>query len=166
MERLARFALCLAIGVGVTFFVLFLIAALPSIIESSWREWERLDRGDGSQDEIYEKLISHPAYAARYEVHPDAREEFSYRGSGDGNLRVGIMDFETHNQLMLDLYYNTYEDRVDASAHCDTQEGRRGLNAHGLFAEDFIRNSDCLRVTYGAENDAEAGSQSAFSDQS
>jgi len=166
MERLSRSALYLGMGIGVTFFVLFLIAALPFIIESSWRQWERLDISDGSQDEVYEKLVSHPAYVAMYETYPDAKEEFSYHGNDNGNLRVGIMDFETHNQLTLNLYYNTYEDRVDANAYCSTQGDRQTPNIDRLFAEDFIRNTDCLEITDGAESDAGASPQSAFSGQS
>lgn len=164
MERLARLALYLAMGVGVTFFVLFLIAALPTIIESSWKDWERLDRSDRSQDAIYEKLISHPAYAAMYEAYPDAKEEFSYGGRGSGNMRVGIMDFETYNRLTLDLYYNTRDDQVSANVYCTTQDDRRGLDAHGLFAEDFVRNTNCLKIIDGVENDIEANSQPTFSD--
>ena len=144
MERLPRFALYLAIGIGITIFVLFLIASLPFILEDSWDRWKRLDRMDVSRDELYSKMTAHPAYLAMYETYPDAREEFVYRDRGDANLQVGVMSFETQNQLILDLDYSTYQDRIRAYVYCNVDENHREMGADGLFAEDFIRNVDCL----------------------
>lgn len=157
MERLPRFALYLAIGIGITIFVLFLIASLPFILEDSWDKWKRLDRMDMSRDEIYSKMIAHPAYLAMYETYPDAKEEFVYRDRGDASLEVGVMSFETQNQLILDLDYSTYDDRIRAYVYCNVGENHREMSAGGLFAEDFIRNTDCL----GAAGTADGGKQAA-----
>ena len=106
MERLSRFAICLGIGVGLTFFVLFLVAALPGILDSSVREWERLDKSGTGEEELRVKFSEHPAYAAMYERYPDANEEFDYYGRGDGSMTVGVMNFETDAQLTLSMYYD------------------------------------------------------------
>ena len=146
MERLPRFALYLAIGIGMTVFALFLFSILPFIIENSWDEWKRLDRNDRTLDEVYSEMTAHPAYLAMYEVHPDAKEEFTYRDRGNANLQVGVMSFETQNQLILEMHYSEYDGRTDAYVYCKLGEDRREMSADGLFAEDFIRNTDCLEA--------------------
>ena len=156
MERLPRFALYLAIGIGMTVFALFLFSILPFIIENSWEEWKRLDRSDRAQDEVYSEMTTHPAYLAMYEVYPDAKEEFVYRDRGDANLQVGVMSFDTQNQLILEMHYSDYDGRTDAYVYCNVGEDRRKMSADGLFAEDFIRNTDCLGATGTTDVDKQA----------
>lgn len=158
MERLPRFALYLAIGVGITIFVLFLVSILPFIIEDSWDRWKRLDRMNMSPDEIYSKMTAHPAYLAMYEVYPDAKEEFVYRDRGDASLQAGVMSFETQNQLILDLDYSTHQDRTRAYVYCSVGGDHRTMSADGIFAEGFIRNTDCL----GAAGTGDGGKQATI----
>lgn len=145
MEKLAKFAIYLGIGIGVTFFSLFLIAALPSILENSVNQWERLDRSANSEEDLVKKFQQHSAYKAMYERFPDTREEMNYRGGGRGDMKVGVMNFENGNQLILNLYYNDHEDKVNAHVNCNSNSPRN-MNADGLFAEDFIQNTDCLDI--------------------
>ena len=147
MERLSRFAIYLGIGIGLTFFVLFLVAALPSILDNSVREWERLDKSDTGEEELRVKFSEHPAYAAMYERYPDANEEFDYYERGDGSITVGVMNFETDAQLVLSMRYDSYRDSIRADARCSTPSDHRDVN--GLFAEDFIRATDCLEPVGG-----------------
>ena len=147
MERLSRFAICLGIGVGLTFFVLFLVAALPGILDSSVREWERLDKSGTGEEELRVKFSEHPAYAAMYERYPDANEEFDYYGRGDGSMTVGVMNFETDAQLTLSMYYDRHRDSIRADTRCSTPSDHRDID--GLFAEDFIRATDCLEPVGG-----------------
>ncbi|MDE0091632.1 MAG: hypothetical protein OXP12_09870 [Thaumarchaeota archaeon] len=156
MERLPRFALYLAIGVGMTVFVLFLIASLPFIIEDSWDRWEELDKSGVSRDEMYSKMTAHPAYLAMYEVYPDAKEEFVYRDRSGADLQVGVMSFETQNRLLLDLRYYPPEDRTHANIYCSVGEDHRAMRADGLFVEDFIRNTDCLEAAGTADGSKQA----------
>ena len=44
-----------------------------------------------------------------YERLSDVKEEISYHGRRNENIRVGVMNFETENQIILELYYNDYE---------------------------------------------------------
>ena len=150
MERLPRFAIYLAIGIGVTFFGLFLFSILPHMIENTANDWERAIGGSttNSEEEIMTLLTAHPTYIAFYETYPDAKEEFEKRHRGNGNLSVGVMNFETGDQIVLDMRYDKRDDRVRINVRCTmvNEEGRRddNLRAEGLFAEDFIRNVDCL----------------------
>ena len=151
MERLPRFAIYLAIGIGVTFFGMFLFSILPHMIENTGNDWERAigDSAD-SEEEIMALLTVHPSYIAFYETYPDAKEEFENRSRGNGNLSVGVMNFETGDQIVLDMRYDKRDDRVRIDVRCNmvNEEGRRddNLRAEGLFAEDFIRNVDCLNT--------------------
>ncbi|MCE2498733.1 MAG: hypothetical protein J4F28_07085 [Nitrosopumilaceae archaeon] len=156
MERLARFALYLAMGIGITVFVLFLFSILPFIIENSWEDWKELDKNSMSRDEIYSKMTAHPAYLAMHEVYPDVKEEFVYRDRGSASLQVGVMSFETQNRLTLELYYHPPEDRINADVYCNVGEDLRTLRADGLFAEDFIRNVDCMEVAGIADGGKQA----------
>jgi hypothetical protein len=146
MEKLSKFAIYLGIGMGVTFFVLFLFAAIPGIIQNSIQQWEQLDSQSKSEEELKAKFQNYAAYLAMYERFPDAKEELTYHGGGNGNMRVGVMNFETNKQLILDMYYNSYEDRVTANVNC-IGNNSEGMNTDTLFAEDFIKNTNCLDVT-------------------
>ena len=62
---------------------------MSSIIENSADQWERLDKNDNSEEELRIKFQEHPAYAAMYERFSDAKEEITYYGRGNGNMRDG-----------------------------------------------------------------------------
>lgn len=148
MERLPKFAIYLGMVIGMTVFVLFLVSGLPYILEQSINNWERLDRSDASEEEIRAKFAEHPSYVAMYERFPDAREEFSYREGDNGMMSVGVMNFDNGNRLMLNMYYNAHDDRINVSADCNADSDSHRQIADGLFAEDFIRNTNCLELEY------------------
>ena len=137
----------MGIGIGVTVFVLFLIAVLPNILEHSINQWERLGGSDISEEELHAMFVEHPSYVAMYERFPDAKEEFSYHGGSNGMMTVGVMNFENGNQLVLDMHHDGHADRVEVNVRCQTDSDRHRLYADRLFAEDFIRNTDCLELT-------------------
>lgn len=149
MERLPRFTIYLGISIGVIIFGMFLYSVLPHMIQNSANDWERaIGNISDSEEKLMAKFTAHPAYIAFYETYPNAKEEFENRSRGNGNLNVGIMDFDTGNQILLDMYYDTWDDRINVNVRCMivNDEGRHddNLRADGLFAEDFIRNVDCL----------------------
>ena len=151
MEKLPKIAIYLAIGIGVTIFGMFLYSILPHMIQNSSNDWERAIGGMSETDEKVLALFeAHPAYIAFYEIYPDAKQELNSRGRGDGNLQVGIMNFDTGNQLLLEMYYDKWNDSVHVNVRCnvmdDNGDRHRNLHADGLFTEDFIRNIDCLDV--------------------
>ena len=156
MEKLPKIAIYLAIGIGVTIFGMFLYSILPHMIQNSSNDWERAIGGMAETDEKVLALFEeHPSYIAFYETYPDAKQELNSRGRGDGNLQVGIMNFDTGNQLLLEMYYDKWNDSVHVNVRCnvmgDNGDRHRNLHAEGLFAEDFIRNIDCLDVLPQAE---------------
>ena len=149
MEKLPRFTIYLGIAIGVIVFGMFLYSVLPHMIQNSSHDWERTVGGfEESDEKLMDMFTSHPAYLAFYETYPDAKEEFQNRNRGNGNLNVGVMNFETGDQIILDMYYDKWDDRVNVNVRCNImgEEDRRNdnLRADGLFAEDFIRNIDCL----------------------
>ena len=155
MEKLSRFAIYLGIGIGVTFFALFLFAALPSIIENSTNQWERLDNQSRSEEELRSKFQEHPAYQAMYERFPDAKAELNYQGGGNGNMRIGVMNFETKNQLILDMYYNQYDHRVNANINCITNNSNFNQGVDSLFVIDYIKNTNCLEIVTASSVDSQ-----------
>lgn len=147
MQKLNRFVIYLGIGIGVTLFGMLLYGALPNMIQYQSAEWERLGNGGVSNDdEVMALYMAHPAYIAFYETYPDAKEELNKRHRGNSELQVGIMDFDTNNMLRLDMNYDQRDDRMRVNVRCDTMDGERDLRADGLFAEDFIRNTECLSI--------------------
>ena len=148
MERLPRFAWYLGIGMAITLFVLFLITALPGIIENSWINWEMLHKGDNLKEEIYARFVEQPTYVAMYDRFPDAKEELNFHNHRDINMKVGVMNFETQNQLMLYLNYNEYDDKVHASVYCNVNSASHKLDTDGLFVEEVIQNTNCLDIVY------------------
>ena len=122
------------------------------MIENSSNDWERAIGGTttNSEEDLMALFTAHPAYIAFYETYPDAKEEFENRNRGNGNLSIGVMNFETGDQIVLDMYYDKRDDRMNTNVRCNImgEEDRRNDNfrAEGLFAEDFIRNVDCLDI--------------------
>ncbi len=75
------------------------------MIQNSFHDWERTIGGfEESDEKLMNMFTSHPAYLAFYETYPDAKEEFQNRNRGNGNLNVGVMNFETGDQIILDMY--------------------------------------------------------------
>ena len=120
MERLTKIAFYVGIGIAVSVFALFLISFLPFVIGNAGNEWERLGDAGRSDGEILAKFQEHPAYVAMYERFPGAVEKVAYHEDGGGSMEVGAMNFENNSQLVLQTHIND------------------------LFAESFIRNTDCL----------------------
>jgi len=154
LERLPRFAIYLGIGIALVIFTMFLYSVIPSIIQNN--EWERLGDGATESDEkLLELFEAHPAYVTFYEAYPDAKQEFEPRQRGNGNLKVGTMNFETGDQIILEFHYNKWDKRINVNVRCNimNDEDRRNdnLRAEGLFAEDFIRNMDCIGMLSATE---------------
>jgi len=149
LDKLPRFAICLAIGIGITIFALFMYSILPHIIQNSSNDWDRAIGGiAASDDKILELFEVHPAYIVFYEIYPDAKQELGNRHRGDGNLQVGIMNFDTNNQLVMDMYYDKWADSIRVNVRCNIMDENgnhnRNLSADGLFVEDFIRHTSCV----------------------
>ena len=145
MERLIKIAFYVGIGIAVSVFALFLIWSLPVVIGHTGNQWERLGNTDTdrSNGKTLAKFQEHPAYVAMYERFPGAVEKVEYLEDGGGSIEVGAMNFENNGQLVLHMYY-IYSNDVHAEVTCMNDAMDRQTYADDLFAESFIRNTDCL----------------------
>ena len=141
MEKLKKTAYLVGIGIAVSVFTLFMFAFVQIAIDETTPRPGLYDRV--SKEVVLAKLQEHPAYVAMYERFPDAAEEFVERRNM-ASLNVGVMDFDVGNQLVLHLHYEGYDDRVDVEVECRGGSPDLRQLIHGLFAEDFIRVTDCV----------------------
>ena len=141
MERLTKIAFYVGIGIAVSVFALFLISFLPFMIGNAGNAWERLGDTGRSDGETLAKFQEHPAYVAMYERFPGAVEKVEYH-EGGGSMEVGAMNFENNSQLVLHMYIFSNDVHADATCMSDAKDGQTHIN--DLFAESFIRNTDCL----------------------
>lgn len=123
---------------------------LPMMIQNN--QWENLDGFNISEEELLKKFQAEPAYLAFYDRFPDASEELNYNRHG-GDMQVGAVNFEKNNQLRLHLNYNQYDERINVNVNCDTQSNNsRNMYADGLFAIDFINQTNCLELESSETN--------------
>lgn len=147
MGPLQKIAICVGIGISLSIFVLFLYSFLPNIINNN--DWDNFDSTNLTKEELLEKYQKHPAYVAFYERFPDAKEEFNFNPKRhDGNIQVGVANFEKANTLKLDMRYNKYDDSIFVSINCFTNNGKnQSTNTNGLFVVDYIEQTNCLELT-------------------
>ena len=62
----------------------------------------------------------------------------------NGNMIIGIMNFDTGNYLTLELDYHSSINRADAHISCANAEVTISQSVDSMFVEEFIRNTDCL----------------------
>ncbi len=141
MIPLSKIAYSVGITIAVSVFVLFLYSFLPHLIQND--QWENIDGMGMSDEELLEEFHATPAYVAFLERYPEASEELNNHRSG-GELQVGIANYENNNFLKLNLYYNTYDDRINVNVDCQTSNNRDNMHANGLFAIEFIKQTKCL----------------------
>ena len=157
MERLTKIAFYVGIGIAVSLFALFLISFLPFVIGNTGNEWERLGGTGRSDGETLAKFQEHPAYAAMYERFPGAVEKVEYREDGGGSMEVGAMNFENNSQLVLHMYIFSNDVHADVTCMNDAKDGQTHIN--DLFAESFIRNTDCLDTVPSGRTSGETPGQ-------
>lgn len=143
MLPLSKIAYGVGITIAVSVFVLFLYSFLPSIIQNE--QWKNIDGMNMDDEKLLEEFQATPAYIAFYERFPNATEELNNYRSG-GELQIGIANYEKNNYLKLNLYYNNYDDRINVNVDCQTSDNRNNMYADGLFAIEFIKQTNCLNL--------------------
>ncbi len=141
MLSLQKIAYGVGISIAVSVFVLFLYSFLPHLIQNE--QWENIDGMEMSDEELLEEFHATPAYLAFIERFPDAKEELNNHRHG-GELQVGIANYEKNNSLRLNLYFNNYDDRINVNVDCQTSNNQDNMRADGLFAIEFIKQTNCL----------------------
>lgn len=150
MERLPKFAIYLAIGIGISFFVIFLYAILPHLIDNVSNEWKRVldDSAAGKNRAELEKMFrEHPAYIMFTEKYPDAGEYFRDRGNGNGRMELTAMNFTSYNKIMLEMNYDKRDDNLYLEATCENEAADFRLRIHGDYSTKFIEMSNCLDIS-------------------
>ena len=143
MERLTKLVIYLGIGMSVTLFGLLMVTVLPPIIEGAERGWNNLQKNP-SEEEIMVMFEQHPAYVAMYERFPNATQEAEFEKHGGATLRVGVINTENNNQLIVNMHYQEYTNSVSANLSCMSKSGIQYDNIDSLFADDIIKTTDCL----------------------
>lgn len=150
MEKLPKFAIYLAIGIGVTIFVLFLYSILPHIIENSSRDWDRALGNSMTEEDLKALFYAEPAYLIFKEKYPDAIESYDERRNGEGRLNLVMYNYTNFNEIRLDIDYNRYSENVDVRVNCQVQipgnDRQMHRDAQGDGAADFIEKMDCLNI--------------------
>ncbi len=150
MEKLPKIAIYLAIGIGVTIFVLFLYTILPHIIENSSRDWERALGNSMTEEDLKALFYAEPAYLIFKEKYPDAIESYDERRNGEGRLNLVMYNYTNFNEIRLDIDYNRYSENVDVRVNCQVQipgnDRQMHRDAQGDGAVDFIEKMDCLNI--------------------
>ena len=155
MERLPKFAIYLAIGVGVTIFALILYTILPHIIENSSRDWDRALGNSMTEEDIKALFYAEPAYILFKEKYPDAIESYDNRHRGDDRLNLVMFNYTNFNEIRLDIDYNRHRDGIDVRVNCQVQipgnERQMHRDAQGDGAVDFIEKMDCLNISLASD---------------
>ncbi len=150
MLTLQKIAYGVGISIAVSVFVLFLYSFLPHLLQND--QWENIDGIGMIDEELLEEFHATPAYVAFLERYPDASEELNNHRSG-GELQVGVANYEKNNYLKLNLYFNNYDDRINVNVDCQTSNNRDNLHANGLFAIEFIKQTNCLDLESSLTDD-------------
>ena len=143
MYSLKKISYIVGLTIAVSVFALFLYSFLPHLIQNE--QWDNIKGFSMTDEELLAEFQATPAYIAFYEKYPDAKEELNNRRHG-GELQVGIANIEKGNFLKLNLYYNEYDDRINVNVSCQTPDNRENLHSDGLFAIDFIKQTECLNL--------------------
>ena len=146
MERLSKIAIYIAIIVGLIFFAMFLFMVLPSMIENTVEQWERILGPQLSEDDIKAMFYEHPAYLAFVERYPDTGENFEMRNNRYASLTLSVYNYDTNNNLNLYMNWHQHDKRLDITAECELylDENRRDQRVEGGLAAGFIKNTKCI----------------------
>ena len=143
MERLSKIAIYLGMAIALSIFVLFVISIMPHTIDQLNREW-----GDVipiSKEEVMEKFQNTESYKIFNEKYPDNGVYLDLDRNG-GRLELTAMNFETFNELRLELRYypNNGGEDVREEISCSNDLHDVYYQIRGSLASQFIEKVDCL----------------------
>lgn len=142
MERLSKIAIYLGMGIAITVFSLFLLSIVPHLVDQFDREW---GMNSISEEEVLEKLQRTDSFQTFIEKYPDHGVYFDPNRNG-GRLTLTAMNFETFNQLNLELRYSVNDGyrelREDVS--CSNNLKNFDYRIRGTLASQFIEKVNCL----------------------
>lgn len=143
MEKLSKIAIYIAIAVGISFFILFLIIALPHMIQDSERQWREAFGPKISPEDLRAMFYETDSYKTFLEKYPNAGEYFQPHSNG-GRMEITVMNFQTYNTLLLELDYNNYDASIREEVSCFNYGTEMHHQVRGTLAKQFIEESRCL----------------------
>ena len=103
-----------------------------------------------SDEDLERSFLESKEYKAFAERFPNHEKEFS-RNEHSAQFQVGVMNPESGNQLLMDMYRNGYDGtRIDKNIRCESSERieddyeRRTMRANGVMTKSFIETTKCL----------------------
>ena len=143
MERLSRIAIYMGMAIALSIFVLFVISIMPHTIDQLNREWG--DVMPISKETAMEKFQNTESYKIFNEKYPDNGVYLDLDRNG-GRLELTAMNFETFNELRLELRYypNNGGEDVREEISCSNDLHDVYYQIRGSLASQFIEKVDCL----------------------
>jgi len=143
MDRWQKFAYCLAVGMAVSIFAMFLHSYLPVMINNN--NWDRVEQILITSDYMKEKMESHMAFQAFHERYPNAVTEFNKHGNYGASYELAIGNFTSNHSFTLKMDYQTNGDKVMVSAVCDKfGTSSKSTGVRGAITTQFIKENTCL----------------------
>ena len=164
LQTFAKIGICVGIGVAVIFTVMGIVGASNDLQEN----WLLLTI---NKDKLMEKMKVLPSVILFAEKYPDHYYQENLNRHNT-QLEMSAYDFDTGNQLRLEVNYDIWDERFREYVRCDIGDNkyRKSLGATGEFtggflvemllqegraedqyAYDFIKYTNCLDI---GNNDA------------
>jgi len=143
MERLSKIAIYMGMGIAISIFVLIVISIMPHIIDQINDRWNKVI--PLSKQEIMEKFENTESYILFVEKYPDHGRYIDLDRNG-GRIELTAMNFETFNELRLELRYykNHGNDDVREEISCSNDLKDVYYQIRGSLASQFIEKVNCL----------------------
>lgn len=148
MEKLAKQAIYLSMGIGITFFAIFMLLVIPVLINDVGRQWDEAFNESGLNKPDYDlqkqRYMEHPVYVAFFEKYPDGGEYFRQRNNGGAEMQLTAMNFETFTKLEVEMNGNPDARELYLQARCENDQANFHMRVVGTIVEKFIKESNCL----------------------
>lgn len=143
MERLSKIAICLGMGIAASVFILFVISIVPHIVDQVDNHWNEVI--PVSKQEIMENFENIESYKIFVEKYPDHGRYLDLDRNG-GRLELTAMNFETFNELRLELRYDKNRNNGDVREEISCSNDMKDVHyqIRGSLASQFIEKVNCL----------------------
>ena len=133
----------MGMGIALSIFVLFVISIMPHIVDQINNRWDEVI--PISEEEVMEKFQNTESYKIFNEKYPDNGVYLDLDRNG-GRLELTAMNFETFNELRLELRYypNNGNDSVREEVSCSNDLHDVYYQIRGSLASQFIEKVECL----------------------
>ena len=150
MITLKQISVIIGLTLGVSVFILFVIALMPGILLNNEMEWDKYYKDKNYHEtrqldpsSIKEKIESVESYKLFMERYPNAHKEFYYDGFDFASYTLGVANFTSKNILELKLDYEPFS-FIDQNISCDKFSRHGGDHFTGVLVNHYIVENQCL----------------------